>query len=81
MTAEIIMFKDYKRKRDNTAKALADELREEALLPALVIKMPDEPFQFTSPRRPTAATLDSFTDKELCELSDWIFGKPGATRG
>jgi hypothetical protein len=39
----------------------------------------DEPFAFTSPRRPsyTKERLDSFTDAELCELKDFLFGPKG----
>ena len=36
----------------------------------------DKPFEFTSPRRPSYVKerLDSFTDAELCELKDFLFG-------
>jgi hypothetical protein len=99
MTAEIVMFKDYRQRRANTAKALADEAREEALLPGRPVVLPngftlkeeriahdlgaffkaadlDTPFAFTSPRRLsyTRERLDSFTDAELCELKDFLFG-------
>jgi hypothetical protein len=101
MTAEIIMFKDYRKRKTATADALAAELREEALLPGRPLVLPhgfvakearvahdlgaffkaadqDTPFAFTSPRRRsyTMERLDRFTDEELNELKDFLFG-PG----
>jgi hypothetical protein len=101
MTAEIIMLKDYRKRKAITAAAIAAEMAEEALLPARTVVIPpltwaakearithdlgaffraaDEPFAFTSPRRPsyTKERLDSFTDAELCELTDFLLGPKG----
>ena len=102
MTAEIIMLKDYRKRKAITAAAIAAEMAEEALLPGRPVVLPtgvalkearvthdlgaffraadkDTPFAFTSPRRPsyTAERLDSFTDAELCELKDFLFGPKG----
>ena len=65
MSAEIIMLKDYRKAKEPakpTVFAIGDGLFTY-----------DKPFEFTSPVRTGERT---FTDAELCELHDWIFGKP-----
>ena len=99
MSAEIIMLKDYRKRKAITAAAIAAEMAEEALLPGRPVILPngftlkeeriahdlgaffkaadmDTPFAFTSPRRPsyTQERLNRFTDEELCELKDFLFG-------
>jgi hypothetical protein len=86
MTAEIVMLKDYRRYAGpRLAKArpimvpdMAKEEQADRDLEAF-FRRKDEPFAFTSPRRPsyTKERLDSFTAAELCELKDFLFGPKG----
>lgn len=66
MTAEIIMLKDYRKAKLPAPRPV--------ILPNMAGFDSHEAFHFTSPTRPDQPP-DHFSDAELCELHDWIFGK------
>lgn len=75
MTAEIIMLKDYCKAKPAPVAARPLILPHGFTLDGSTLAhVNDEPFHFTSPVRPDQP-ITEFTDEELCELSDYIFGK------